>query len=52
MKKEYVKPENRVVVLKDRLLQVIGTSDDDTNYSKNIQVDDDSDSYSDDIWED
>ena len=57
MKKEYVKPENRVVELKDKLMQpgeVIsmgegpgpGGGGDAKDYS------DDSDSYSDDIWED
>ena len=57
MKKEYVKPQNRVVVLKDKLMQpgeVIsmgegpgpGGGGDAKDYS------DDSDSYSDDIWED
>lgn len=54
MKKEYVKPQNRVVFLKDSLLQgaigVSGTQDDESK----IHFDDDesSDSYSDDIWED
>lgn len=54
MKKEYVKPQNRVVVIKDQLLQVIGAGSDDTNYSKGIQIEDDTDNTGDssDVWED
>lgn len=54
MKKEYVKPQNRVVELKDKLLQVIGESDEEGNSSKDVRMGDDLDDYktSDDIWED
>ena len=56
MKKEYVKPQNRVVELKDKLMQgdggVIGVSNDDEVGAKQTNYDDNSDAYSDDVWED
>lgn len=56
MKKEYVKPQNRVVILKDSLLQApIGESNNGTNEAKQNGINssnDDTDGYSDDVWED
>ena len=57
MKKEYVKPQNRVVVLKDRLLQIgetsIGEGEPyDAKQNGINSSNDDTDGYSDDVWED
>ena len=56
MKKEYVKPQNRVVILKDRLLDVINpgsTPGEGEEGDAKIHFDDNSDSDSDhDVWED
>ncbi len=54
MKKEYVKPQNRVVVLKDRLLDVVnpGSNVEGGDVDAKQNVIDDSDAYSDDVWED
>jgi len=51
-KKEYVKPQNRVVILKDSLLQTIGESEFGGNEAKKKDFDDSEDSYSSDVWED
>lgn len=54
MKKEYVKPQNRVVVLKDKLLQIHeGSIGDDEPYdAKQKGFDDGESDSSSDVWED
>lgn len=57
MKKKYVKPQNRVVELKDKLMQgddIIHTSGDNNNPDAKAHFDEDSDGSdsSSDVWED
>jgi hypothetical protein len=54
MKKEYVKPQNRVVYLTDRLMDDpwVSQGGDNDNPDAKFNYSDDSDAYSDDIWED
>ena len=54
MKKEYVKPENRVVVLQGRLMEDdwVSQGGDTPIFDSRNQFDDSEDSYSDDVWED
>ncbi len=53
MKKEYVKPQNRVVNVSYRLMDTISQGDDTGEWGAKKHFDDNnSDDYSDDIWED
>jgi hypothetical protein len=53
MKKEYVKPQNRVVILKDKLLQIEqGSGSDDPVAKEHFDYDSDGSDSSDDVWED
>ncbi len=52
MKKEYVKPQNRVVVLKDKLLAIGVSEGDETEAKIHFEEDSDGSDSSSDVWED